>query len=156
MALFVSGKILATWLFFQNGEVKKKKCKNCELAVPGLKTIIFPMGMLTKIIMVVNQLFLCLWLLERLHWEAKGVYNGHEQAISEFMAITDLREMLVKFIMFMSCVFLSHSAYKLCWESERVCNGHTWAICRLSTITSSDRKPEVHKVVFLSPLANSM
>lgn len=71
------------------------------------------MGMLTKILMVVNQLFLCSWLLERLRWEAKGVYNGHEPAISEFMAITDSREMVVKFIMFTSCVFLSHGAYKL-------------------------------------------
>lgn len=134
----------------------KKMCTNCELAVPGLTTIIFPMDMLTKILMVVNQLFLCSRLLESLHWEAKGVYNGHEPAISEFMAITDSREMPVKFIMFMSCMFLSYGNYKLCWESERVCNGHTWAISRLSAITDSDKKPKVHKVVFLSPLANSM
>lgn len=114
------------------------------------------MDMLTKILMVVNQLFLCSWLLESLHWEAKGVSNGHEPAISEFMAITDSKEMPVKFIMFMSWVFLSHSNYKLCCESERVCNGHTWAISRLSAITNSDKKPKVHKVVFLSPLASSV
>lgn len=56
MALFVTGKTLATQLVFQYGEVKKKKkkYKNCELAVPGLTTIIFPMSMLTKILMVVN------------------------------------------------------------------------------------------------------
>lgn len=134
----------------------KKMCKNSELAVPGLTTIMFPMDMLTKILMVVNQLFLCSWLLESLHWEAKGVYNGHEPDISEFMAITDSKEMPMKFIMFMSCVFLSHSNYELCWESERVCNGHTWAIPGLSAITNADMKPKVHKVVFLSPLANSM
>lgn len=134
----------------------KKMCTNCELAVPGLTTIRFPMDVLTKILIVVNQLFLCSRLLESLHWEAKGVYNGHEPAISEFMAITDSREMPVKFIMFMSCMFLSYSNYKLCWESERVCNGHTWAISRLCAITDSDKKPKVHKVVFLSPLANSM
>lgn len=54
MVLFVSGKILATWLVFQYGEVKNKKYENCELTVPGFTTIIFPMGMLTKILMVVN------------------------------------------------------------------------------------------------------
>lgn len=134
----------------------KKTCTNCVLAVPGLTTIIFPMDMLTKILTVVNQLFLCSWLLESLHWEAKGVYNGHEPAISELMAITDSWDIPVKFIMFTNWVFLSHSNYKLYWESERVCSGHTWAISRLSAITNSDKKPKVHKVVFLSPLANFM
>lgn len=114
------------------------------------------MDMLTKILMVVNQLFLCSWLLECLHREAKGVYNGRELAISELMAITDSREIPVKFIMFTNWVLQSHSNYKLCWESERVCSGHTWAISTLSAITNSDKKPKVHKVVFLSPLANFM
>lgn len=74
------------------------------------------MDTLTKILMIVNQLFLHSWLLESLHWEAKGVYNGPEPVISEFTAITDFKQMPVKF-MFMNCVFLSLSNYKL---SERV------------------------------------
>lgn len=92
-------------------------CKNCELAVPGLTTIVFQMDTLTKILMAVNQLFLCSWQLESLHWEAKGVYNGPEPVISEFTAIADFKQTPVKFITFMSCVFLSLSNYKL---SERV------------------------------------